>query len=82
MIAKWDPYTILVLAESDGKTKFTDIIEDITINTVFDEETGISQSFVTDFSNISSRAFLRPSIIIENGEKADENIGMNLVLNL
>jgi DNA-directed RNA polymerase subunit beta' len=60
-LAKWDPYSVVTLAEFDGIIKFVDIVENVSVNNVIDKDTGISKTIVID-----SPTNLRPYLTIEN----------------
>ncbi len=60
-LAKWDPYSVPVLAEQPGKVRFHDFVENVSVKKEVDETTGMSGTVVLD-----SKENLHPQIIIEH----------------
>jgi len=60
-LAEWDPYTMPLIAEVDGKIRFIDLEEGITMREQSDEVTGLSSRVVTQQSDTRKDA-LRPQI--------------------
>ncbi len=58
-IACWDPHSVPVLAEKHGVVSFHDFVEDVTVTTDRDAETGMSTLVVRD-----TREALHPQIIV------------------
>lgn len=46
---EWDPFTLPILAEKDGKAKFVDLVSGIAVRDVTDEATGMTQKIVSDW---------------------------------
>ena len=69
-LADWDPYTIPILTEVEGKVKFEDLQEGFSMQVVADEATGIASRVVTDWRANPRAADMRPAILIvdEKGE--------------
>ncbi len=69
-LADWDPYTIPILTEVEGKVKFEDLQEGFSMQVVADEATGIASRVVTDWRANPRAADMRPAIVIvdEKGE--------------
>jgi DNA-directed RNA polymerase subunit beta' len=63
-LAEWDPYTIPVIAESDGVVHYVDLIDGISLREVTDEFTGITQNIVMDWKQGSRMDDLRPSLVM------------------
>ncbi len=61
-LAQWDPFTIPILTEVDGKVKFGDIIEGVTIQEKVDPVTGKSSKVVIQYK----AAEYRPRISIKD----------------
>jgi DNA-directed RNA polymerase subunit beta' len=72
IIASWDPYTIPIITEKSGTIIFKDLVDNISINDVTDEDTGISSKVIVDWKQKTRGADLRPRLILEdeNGEMA------------
>lgn len=60
-LAAWDPYTMPLIAETDGKIRFVDLEEGITVREQSDEVTGLSNRVVTQQADTRKTA-LRPQI--------------------
>jgi len=62
-IAEWDPFTIPIITEKTGITKFVDLVDRISMNEIQDDITGVINRIVTD-SKITGRSNvdLRPRI--------------------
>ncbi len=60
-LAKWDPYSVPVLAEQPGRVRFHDFVENVSVKKEVDETTGMSGTVVLD-----SKENLHPQIIIEH----------------
>ncbi|VFU12387.1 RNA polymerase, beta prime subunit [anaerobic digester metagenome] len=65
-LAEWDPYTIPILTDVPGKVRFSDLVEEITVQEHIDEVTGLSRSVIIEPKNPE----LRPRIqIVDDGGK-------------
>jgi len=60
-LAKWDPYSVPVLAEQLGKIRFHDFVENVSVKKAVDETTGMSETVILD-----SKENLHPQIVIED----------------
>lgn len=47
-LVEWDPYTLSILAEVDGKVAYGDIVEGVTMQEEVDEQTGLSQKVILE----------------------------------
>ncbi|HRO15461.1 MAG TPA: DNA-directed RNA polymerase subunit beta', partial [Paracoccus sp. (in: a-proteobacteria)] len=67
---EWDPYTLPIIAESAGVTRFVDLVSGLTVREDTDEATGMTQKIVTDWRSAPKGNELKPEIIImgEDGE--------------
>jgi len=77
-LCEWDPYTLPVIAETEGIANFVDLIEGASITDVVDEATGISTKVVLDWRSQSKNIDLKPRITLRDGKgkvvkKADDN---------
>ncbi|MFU8779438.1 MAG: DNA-directed RNA polymerase subunit beta' [Kiritimatiellia bacterium] len=70
-LAKWDPYSVPILAEQAGVIRFHDFVENVSMKKEVDEATGMSGTVVLD-----SKENLHPQIIIdaEGGGGAEHEI--------
>jgi len=74
-LAKWDPYSVPVLAEQKGRIRFHDFVENVSVKKEVDEATGMIGTVILD-----SKENLHPQIIIEadtvaEGKSAPEILG-------
>jgi DNA-directed RNA polymerase subunit beta' len=74
---EWDPYTLPIIAEKDGATKFVDLIPGISVRDETDDATGISQKIVTDWRSAPKGSDLKPEIIVmdANGDPVRNDAG-------
>ncbi len=73
-LAEWDPYTMPLIAEVDGKVRYVDIEEGKTIREEVDEVTGMSSRVVIQGSDAASSA-LRPQMhLVDPSSENDEPI--------
>jgi DNA-directed RNA polymerase subunit beta' len=61
-IAEWNPNSLPILTEVEGRVRYVDIVEGVSLKEVADETTGVSQKVVIDWRSGSKTADLRPSI--------------------
>ncbi len=69
-LAEWDPYTLPIITERDGRLEYLDLIEGITLVERMDEVTGLTSKVVVDYKQNSRGADLRPRLQLKdaNGE--------------
>jgi len=60
----WDPYTSVILADSDGTIEFEDIIENMTYRDELEEQTGLRQRVIIESKNKN----LNPHIYVKAKE--------------
>jgi len=70
-LVEWDPYTMPLIAEVDGKVSYVDIEEGKTIREEVDEVTGMSSRVVIQGSDAGSAA-LRPQMHLVDPKGADD----------
>ena len=68
-IAKWDPYSVPVLAEQEGIIRFHDFVQNVTVKKEMDEQTGLRGTVV-----LETKEDLHPQIIV-NRPDSDEVLG-------
>ncbi len=59
LLAKWDPYSVPVLAEQEGVVSFHDFVENVSVKKEVDEQTGLRGTVV-----LETKEDLHPQIII------------------
>jgi DNA-directed RNA polymerase subunit beta' len=65
-LAEWDPYTVPIIAESDGVVHYLDLVDGVSLREVVDELTGITKQIVTDWRQGTRGDDLRPSIALRS----------------
>lgn len=63
-LAEWDPYTIPIIAESDGVVHYVDLLDRISLREVVDDITGITKNIVTDWRQSSRGESLSPALVL------------------
>ena len=61
-IFEWDPYSMPILSERNGRIKFVDIIDEVTVREELDDKTGLRQRVIIDIREKN----LHPTIRIES----------------
>ena len=73
---EWDPYTLPIIAEKGGLTKFVDLVAGIALREDTDDATGISQRIVSDWRSAPRGNELKPEIVITD-EKTGEAVKLD-----
>ena len=68
----WDPYSESILALSEGRVEFEDLVENVTYREEVDEATGRRQRVVIESRNKS----LNPSVVVVNDETGERRAHM------
>ena len=68
-LAKWDPYSVPILAEQEGQISFHDFVENVSVKKEVDSTTGMRETVV-----LESKEDLHPQIIIRAID-SDEVLG-------
>ena len=63
-LAEWDPYTLPIIAEQEGKVQYVDLIEGVSFQETVDEVTGITQRTVIAARSTLKGVELRPTLMI------------------
>ncbi|MGX9967105.1 DNA-directed RNA polymerase subunit beta' [Roseomonas sp. F4] len=66
-LAEWDPFTLPIITEREGKVEFADMLENITLMDRTDEVTGLSFKEVVEYKSTGRGADLRPRLILRDG---------------
>ncbi|UWQ20883.1 DNA-directed RNA polymerase subunit beta' [Jannaschia sp. W003] len=74
---EWDPFTLPIIAEADGKAKFVDLFDGISVRQETDDATGMTQKIVSDWRSSAKGNTLKPEILIlgEDGEPVRNEAG-------
>lgn len=70
VVATWDPHTHPIISEAEGKVKFENIVEGVTVIRQTDEMTGLSSLVVTE-SKSSGANDLKPMVILVDDKGND-----------
>ncbi|WP_439598529.1 DNA-directed RNA polymerase subunit beta' [Falsiroseomonas sp.] len=65
-LAEWDPFTLPIITERQGKVEFADMLENITLMDRTDEVTGLSFKEVVEYKSTGRGADLRPRLILRD----------------
>jgi len=75
IVAEWDPHTHPIITEVGGSVKFSDMVEDVTVEKQTDEYTGLSTYVVLDTrQSRGSAASVKPAISLIDEKGNDLNI--------
>ena len=66
LICEWDPYNAVIIAETDGKVAFENIVEGVTYRDERDEQTGLSEKVVIESKDRTKNPVIR--IVNKEGE--------------
>ena len=61
---EWDPYTLPIIAEADGRAKFVDLYAGISVRDETDDATGMTQKIVSDWRSAPKGNELKPEVIL------------------
>jgi DNA-directed RNA polymerase subunit beta' len=69
-LAEWDPYTLPIITERNGRVEYLDLLEGVTLVERMDEVTGLTSKVVVDYKQNARGADLRPRLQLKdaNGE--------------
>ena len=70
---EWDPYTLPIIAEKQGRAKYLDLVSGIAVKDETDDATGMTQKIVVDWRAAPKGNDLKPEIVIED-QKSGEPI--------
>jgi len=70
ILAEWDPYTMPLIAEVDGKVRYQDMVDGRTMREQTDEVTGLSNRVVTQLSE-TRKVALRPQLQLVDPKNPD-----------
>lgn len=89
-LAEWDPYTIPLIAETDGIVHYVDMIEGQSMREVSDETTGMTSHVVMDWNQQARSQDLHPMlslrdadgnpIILKNGVEARHFLAVDAIV--
>ncbi len=65
-IAEWDSNTRPILSEVDGAVDFEDLVEGISVNEQYDEDTGITNRVIVDWRANPRGGDLKPAVVMKD----------------
>ncbi|MEQ8666640.1 MAG: DNA-directed RNA polymerase subunit beta' [Rhodospirillales bacterium] len=65
-LVEWDPYTLPVITEKEGKVNYMDLVDGISMMEQTDEATGIASKVVIDWRNQPKGTDLKPRITLRD----------------
>ena len=65
-LAEWDPYSTPIICEAEGTINFVDLIDGVSVQSVSDENTGMTSRVVTDWKHNAKGQDLRPRLTLRN----------------
>lgn len=91
-LAEWDPYTIPVIAETDGVIQYVDLVDGVSLKEVLDELTGITKHIIMDWRQTSRGDDLNPCLMVctqegqviklENGSDARYHLAIDTLVSV
>ncbi|MDG2379036.1 MAG: DNA-directed RNA polymerase subunit beta' [Tateyamaria sp.] len=74
---EWDPYTLPIIAEKAGTSKYVDLVSGIAVRDETDDATGMTQKIVIDWRTAPKGNELKPEIILvdANGDPVRNDAG-------
>ena len=69
-LAEWDPYTLPIITERNGRVEYLDLLDGVTLVERVDEVTGLTSKVVVDYKQAARGVDLRPRLQLKdaNGE--------------
>ena len=92
VLAEWDPFTLPIIAQTDGYIVFKDLEEGVTTREIIDESTGLSSNIVMDWKQQAKNQNLVPRLelhdkknkgdilILENGSPASYELTADSII--
>ena len=77
-LAEWDPYTMPIITELDGRATYADLTEGVSVREVTDEQTGIASRVVVDWKQQAQGNDLRPRIELTDESGVVKKLGNGL----
>ena len=85
ILAEWDPYTLPIIAEKDGISKYVDLKQGSSFRETVDDTTGISSKVVIDWSQNQKSKNFKPAINIidkSNNVEGDDDSFINYPMSI
>jgi DNA-directed RNA polymerase subunit beta' len=65
-LAEWDPFTLPIITERNGRVEFSDLIENVTLMDRMDEVTGLTFKEVVEYKQVGRGVELQPRLILRD----------------
>ena len=92
LLASWDPFTLPMISEKNGKVQGLDMVEGLSFSETVDEQTGVSNKVIIDWRQQPRGADLKPRIVLTdesgeiiqlpNGREAQYSLSVDAILNV
>ncbi|MEO5377154.1 MAG: DNA-directed RNA polymerase subunit beta' [Magnetococcus sp. DMHC-6] len=66
ILAQWDPFSTPIITELEGRVKYEDLVDGLTIRESVDETTGLTTREVMEWKGQDRKADMRPRLIFEH----------------
>ncbi|MCX7381443.1 MAG: DNA-directed RNA polymerase subunit beta', partial [Alphaproteobacteria bacterium] len=67
-LAEWDPYTLPIITERNGRLEYLDLMEGVTLVERMDEVTGLTSKVVVDYKQNARGVDLRPRLQLKDAK--------------
>ena len=67
-LAEWDPYTLPIITERNGRLEYLDLLEGVTLVERMDEVTGLTSKVVVDYKQNARGVDLRPRLQLKDAK--------------
>ena len=67
-LAEWDPYTLPIITERNGRVEYLDLLEGVTLVERVDEVTGLTSKVVVDYKQAARGVDLRPRLQLKDAK--------------
>jgi DNA-directed RNA polymerase subunit beta' len=67
-LAEWDPYTLPIITERNGRVEYLDLLDGVTLVERMDEVTGLTSKVVVDYKQNARGVDLRPRLQLKNAQ--------------
>ena len=76
VIAEWDPYAIPILTEASGSVRYGDVVEGVTMEERYNEQTGLATRVVIESRDPGARP--RIEVVGTDGQPLSTGVGSNV----
>ncbi|MDR1499121.1 MAG: DNA-directed RNA polymerase subunit beta', partial [Rickettsiales bacterium] len=68
VLAEWDLFNYLTIANKKGTVEFKDLIEGISLKEKIDESTGVSSKNIIDWRRFNGKQSIKPSLVVRDSK--------------